>query len=281
MSAAGTIVAEPTARIEWSAVFAGAVVAAGISFTLIAFGSGIGLSVASTAPTWRDSSGWLWLLSGIYLIFVALCAFGFGGYVAGRMHNPLTVASSDEATTRDGMHGIVAWGLAILMTAVLALGTAMTLAPAMSPSGGRAGASMSVAGENIIASELDELFRSDRRGLNADDLSYRRAEAARILLKSSGHSGVSPEDRDYLSTVVATQTGTSLPDASARVDREIAQAKTEIHRARQAAVMQAFLVAAALLVGAAVAWYAALEGGRDRRQGSYPRWSWSVRSRIA
>src|ERR1051326_224898 len=62
-------------RVDWRAVLGGAAIAAGVSFTLIAFGSAIGLSVASTAPTWRDSSAWLWLLSGLFLIFVALCAF--------------------------------------------------------------------------------------------------------------------------------------------------------------------------------------------------------------
>ncbi|MBV8977676.1 MAG: hypothetical protein JO261_03485 [Alphaproteobacteria bacterium] len=281
MSVAGTTYVERPSRIEWSAVFAGALVAAGISFTLLAFGAGIGLSVTSTAPTWRDSSTWLWLLSGLYLVFVALCAFGFGGYVAGRMHQPLTVAPNDEAVTRDGMHGIVTWGLAILMSALIAIGTAATLTPAMAPGGGHAGPSTSVAGENIIASELDELFRSDRRAVNADDRLYRRAEAARILLKSSSHNGVPAEDRDYLSAMVSAETGIRPADADARVDREIAQSKTEIRRAREAAVMQAFLIAAALLVGAAVAWYSAVEGGRDRQQGTYPRWNWSPRGRIA
>ena len=95
------------------------------------------------------------------------------------------------------------WGLAIIMTAVLALGVAATGSTAVAPSRGSAGASESVAGENIIASELDELFRSDR--VPADP-SYRRAEAARILLKSSSHAGVSNADRRYLVTLVPAAT---------------------------------------------------------------------------
>src|SRR5690242_4558938 len=187
MSAPGVIVpaaATEAPLLDWRAIIAGAVVAAGISFMLIAFGSAIGLSLMSTAPTWRDSTAWLWIISGIYLVFVALCAFGFGGYVAGRMRavlRPLTLA---EIEFRDGMHGVVMWGLSILVTALLAVAGAAIATKPMAPSAGTVGPAASVAGENIIASELDELFRTDRK-IDATELQYRRSEAARILLKSS------------------------------------------------------------------------------------------------
>ena len=280
MSATGQpaiVAAELPPRIEWSAVFGGAIVAAGVSATLIAFGSGIGLSVVSAAPTWRDSSPWLWILSGLYLVFVALCAFGLGGYVAGRMRQALAPAATDEVSFRDSMHGLLSWGLAVLFTTILAIAGAATLMPAAVAGGGRTGPTTSVAGENIIASELDELFRSDRLPANADAISYRRSEAARILLKSSSHSGVSADDRDYLSAVVGNQTGIGADEASARVNKAISDSQTEIRRARQAAVMQAFLVAAALLAGAAIAAFTAYEGGRDRERGAIPRFNWSFR----
>src|SRR5689334_10478964 len=182
MSSAAVIgTAEPVSRVRWPAIIAGAIAAAGVSFTLHAFAAGIGLSVASTAPTWRDTSWGLWALSGIYLVFVALCAFAVGGYIAGRMRAPLSM-DAVEVEGSDGMHGLVTWALAVVITAVMALGVAATATPALSPSGGSAGASQSVAGENIIASELDELFRSPQP---IPDREYRRAEAARILLKSS------------------------------------------------------------------------------------------------
>jgi len=284
MSAANetvVVTVDPSPRVEWPSIFAGGVVAAGISITLLAFGSAVGLSVASTAPTWRDSSPWLWLLSGLFLVFVALCSFGFGGYVAGRMRTPLTSRSPDEIEFRDGMHGILTWGLAIMITAFIALAGAATLAPAAAPGGSRVGPATSVTGEAIIASELDELFRTDRRMLTVDDLSYRRAEAARILMKASGHAGVGAEDRDYLAAIVTSQTGLGSAEAASRADRVIAESAVEIRRARQAAVLQAFLIAAALLVGAAVAWFAACEGGNDRERGWLPRWNWSARRRMA
>lgn len=258
----------PVALVQWPAVFAGAIAAAGVSFTLHAFAAGIGLAVLSTAPTWRDSSSWLWLLSGVYLLATALAAFGVGGYVAGRMRTALSLDTA-EVEFRDGVHGLITWGLAVVMTAIMALGVAATAMPAATGGGGAAGA-QSVAGENIIASELDELFRTDR---SVPDMSYRRAEAARILLKASGHNGVTNADRDYLTTITAAVTQIPPDMAAQRVNREIAAAKTEIHRARVAGVLQAFFIAAALFVGAAAAWFAACEGGRDRERGTSPAWA--------
>lgn len=258
----------PVALVQWPAVFAGAIAAAGVSFTLHAFAAGIGLAVLSTAPTWRDSSSWLWLLSGVYLLATALAAFGVGGYIAGRMRAALSLDTA-EVEFRDGVHGLITWGLAVVMTAIMALGVAATAMPAATGGVGAAGA-QSVAGENIIASELDELFRTDR---SVPDMNYRRAEAARILLKASGHNGVTNADRDYLTTITAAVTQIPPDMAAQRVNREIAAAKTEIHRARVAGVLQAFFIAAALFVGAAAAWFAACEGGRDRERGMSPVWA--------
>jgi hypothetical protein len=84
------------------------VAAAGVSFTLHAFAAGIGISLLSTAPTWRDSTALNWFLSDLYLVFVALSAFVAGGYISGRMRSPLKIDAAVEF--RDSMHGLVTWG---------------------------------------------------------------------------------------------------------------------------------------------------------------------------
>jgi hypothetical protein len=73
----------------------------------------------------------------------------------------------------------------------------------------------------------------------------------------------------------------SNAEADDRVGRIIAESNDELHRARAAAVIEAFLVAAALLLGAAVAWFSAEEGGRDRELGRIPVWDWRFRPRWA
>lgn len=262
-----------TPHVQWSSVIAGAATAAGISFTLLAFGAGIGLSVVSTAPTWRDSSAILWVLSGLFLVLVALAAFGFGGYIAGRMRSAYRAPTVPESEFRDGIHGLVTWGLAILLTAFIGLAGASTLTPMMVPGSGTHGPSVSTTGENILASELDDLFRSTRAVSDAN-ISYQRSEAARILLKTSGNSGVSFEERNYLAGLVQNRTGLPIESAAVRVERVIAASAQELRRARVVAVLQAFMIAAGLLVGAAVAWFSAVEGGRDRQLGRLPVWGW-------
>src|SRR5947208_3944675 len=106
--------------LQWTPVIAGALAAAALSFILLTFGAAIGLGVSSTAPTWRDASAALWLLSGLYLIVQAAISFGVGGYIAGR--TSLGVAASDaaEIESRDGVHGLAAWALAVVLGVALA-----------------------------------------------------------------------------------------------------------------------------------------------------------------
>ena len=89
-----------------------------------------------------------------------------------------------------------------------------------------------MAGENIIAFDLDRLLRGERRQGDAD-VAYTRAEAARILLTASSHAGVNAEDRAYLTRLVAARTGLGQPDAERRVDTAIARAKDDIARTAQ------------------------------------------------
>ena len=96
------------------------------------------------------------------------------------------------------------------------------------------------------------------------DLTYARAEAARILLTTAGHSGITAEDRAYLVRLTAANTGLAPPEAEKRVDTVITQARDNIRKARRAAVILAFMAGAAALLGAAIAWFAACAGGSHR-----------------
>jgi hypothetical protein len=261
--------------IQWGPAVAGALAAAALAFVMHSFAVAIGLAVSSTAPTWRDSSAVLQILSGLYLVLTAIAAFGVGGYMAGRLRAPLA-GSAEEVEFRDGTHGILVWAIAMVLTALMAWMTAQSLTRLAAPSGGPPGSAQSVGGENLIAYDLDHLFRAERRSQNTD-LTYARSEAARILLTSAGHSGVSPEDRAYLVRLTASVTG--APDAEKRVDTVIAQARDNIRKARRSGVILSFMAGAAALVGAAVAWFAACAGGQHRDGKSTPSMTWPVRGR--
>lgn len=249
--------------VHWSAVVAGAVAAAALALVLHAFGGAIGLAVSSTAPTWRDASLALWLLSGVYLILVALLAYGLGGYVAGRLASPLKGASEAEGELRDGAHGMLVWGLATLLTVFLVAFAAPVVDRLVTPSGGEAGNAASVGGEAVFAYDLDRLFRSETPS-DGTDLEYNRAEAGRILLNAAGHSGMTPEDRAHLIRLVAARAGLAEADAETRVDAIVAAARENVARGRRAGVILAFTSGVAAVLGLAVAWFAAIAGGEHR-----------------
>ena len=257
--------------VQWGPIVAGAFAAAALGLVLDAFGAAVGLAVSSTAPTWRDSSAALWFLSGVYLIVVAVAAYGLGGYIAGRMRDRLAEAAEAERETRDGTLGLLAWALGTLLTAAMIGFILPATARLAAPSSGPAGPSTSVAGENLVAFDLDKLYRGARLQAAAE-IAYPRAEAARILLTSTGHGGVSNDDRTYLARRVSEVTGLSAAEAQNRVSATIDSAKQNIQRARHAAVVLAFCAGAAALIGAAVAWFTAELGGKHRDTGGIPMW---------
>jgi hypothetical protein len=251
------------AYVQWGPVIAGAVTAAALATVLHAFAGAVGLAVSSTAPTWRDASIALWVLSGVYLVLVALASYGLGGYIAGVLRERFAATTGPEdIELRDNVHGLLVWAIATLLTALLLLMAASASTRLAAPSGGTAGPSTSVASENTIAFDIDRLLRGDRRV--EGDVTQTRAEVGRILLTSSSHSGVATEDRNYLVRLVGARTGLAAPEAERRVDAAIASAKNNISRARKSTVILAFMAGAAALLGAAAAWFAAAAGGQHR-----------------
>jgi hypothetical protein len=259
----GTVAADPVRYVQWAPAFAGAIAAASLAFVLHSFAAALGLAVSSASPTWRDASFALWLLSGVWLVLVAIASYGLGGYIAGRMRARLTGGVSGETEVRDGIHGLIVWGLATLATALLIAMAGATVTRLAAPSSGASGPAASIGAENIVAYDLDRLFRTERRPANVD-MTYTRAEAGRILLTSTGRDGVAPDDRAWLVRLVGQVTGLAQAEAQQRVDAAIASAHDNIKRARRSTVVLAFMAGAAALLGAAVAWMAACAGGRHR-----------------
>jgi hypothetical protein len=264
--------ATTTFFLQWTPVVAGAFVASAVSLILIAFGTAIGLGITSSSPTWRDTSSALTVASGLFLLLAALASFGVGGYVAGRLRERWDPsASRDIVEFRDGTHGIVSWALAVIITGLVAVTSVATVAStAVQP----ATSTSAAAGEPLVAYELDRLFRGYQRQFEGE-FAYTRAEAARILLTASGRQGVTPEDRAYLTQLVSNRTGIAPAEAERRVNDAITAAATAVKKVRRSAVILGFSIAAALLAGAAAAWYAACAGGRHRDTVAPPnRWTW-------
>lgn len=248
----------PLSYIHWGPVFAGAVVAAAVWSVLMAFASAVGLMIVSPSPTWRDTSLWLAILSGFWMIVVTVGSYALGGYLAGRVRSSWK-AHPDEVEFRDGAHGLLVWALGIVISVALLWATAATYTAANTATSSPREAA---GAPGFLAYELDRLFRSERRlePVAADV----RAEASRILLKGIGRQELPAEDRAHLNRLVAGATGLAPPDAERRVVQVMAEARTAASQARRSGVILGFAAAAAAVVAAAAAWFAAAQGGQHR-----------------
>lgn len=130
----GTVVsAELHSAMDWGAVLAGAVVAAGVASVFATFGVGVGL--ATISPYEGDGSALAELLGlTLWAVWTTVSSVMVGAYIAGRMRRRVGGVSADEVSVRDGVHGLAVWGAAILLGAWLvgsAADTATTTAAQM------------------------------------------------------------------------------------------------------------------------------------------------------
>ncbi|RYF49184.1 MAG: hypothetical protein EOO38_08455 [Cytophagaceae bacterium] len=253
------VVPAPT-RISWGSVIAGSIVAAALAAVLHGFGASIGLATSSSAPTWRDASVGLWILSGVYLMLVALASYGLGGYIAGwlKSFDASGRIVDDDEDVHSSLHGLLVWGLSTLLTLFI-LGGALALASRSS--GPASNTTSSASSEALIAYDLDRLLRGDARGAPGDYARV-RAETGRILLTAGGHNGVSTEDKQYLVRLVNAQINLAPADADRRVETAIVRANESISRARRSGVILGFMVSAGILLGLVAAWFAAPAGAK-------------------
>ena len=276
--------------VAWSAVFAGAIVAAALSLVLLLMGSGLGLTMVSPWSSSGVSATTFAVSTAIWLIVVQWLSSALGGYLTGRLRTRWAGIRTDEAFFRDTAHGLLMWALAtvllagVLSSAATAIVAGGAGAAASLASGKAQGAADSATGGAAHAAGLpaeyfvDLMFRAPAASSSASDAiaaiqngTGARAEASQILIVSAASGAVSAADRSYLAQLVSARTGRSAADAQQRVDdvlRQIDQAKAKAKetedKARKAGITTTLLMVLSLFVGAFVASAAAALGGRRR-----------------
>jgi hypothetical protein len=257
----GADTGEPSvAGVSWAAVAAGATVSCALTLVLIAFGTGLGLSVVSPWAGSGISATTFKIGTGLYLVVVAMLSSSIGGYIAGRLRSRWIGVHGDEVYFRDTAHGFVAWAFASVLGAVLLASPASSLL-----GGGASGvtqATVSVASQmGPMDGYIDTLMRADTPAANANP-GDSRSEMVRLFTNSFRNGGdLKPADREYVSKVVAARTGMSQADADKRVNDVVTQVKADMDAARKATAQLAFWLTASLLIGAFCASLAATEGG--------------------
>lgn len=267
--------------VTWSAIIAGGVTAAAVSFILLILGAGLGLTAVSPWSSDAGTATALGVGALIWLIVTQWIASGLGGYLTGRLRTKWVSVHTDEVFFRDTAHGFLAWAVATLLSAALlasaasavvsgAASTAATIVTGAAQGAAEGAAQSAGPTSSGSAYFVDMLFRSDRPAAGVGERDT-RGESERILLKSLADGEMSAEDKTYLAQMVAAQTGLTPQEAEQRVDQVIAQAneaaaaaKQIADDARKAGATLAIVSFLSLLIGAFIAGVGAALGGRQR-----------------
>ncbi len=287
--------------VSWSAIIAGAAATAAMALILLMLGTGLGLSSVSPWAYTGVTATTFGVSSILWLTFTQLVASGLGGYLAGRLRTKWFSVHTDEVYFRDTAHGFLAWAVAALATAALLTSVIGSIVSGGIQAGGVAATATSTTSRIAGGAEMakwepmtyfvDLLFRKDVNApvtLLAPDESggmssvtpeptpvVYRTEVARIFINSIHTGSLPAEDLRYVGLVVAQRTGLTQLDAEKRVIDTFVRVQTKLREAETAAkevadtARKAFIYASlwlfiSLLIGAFVASFAAIYGGRQR-----------------
>src|SRR5271165_6146551 len=254
--------------MSWGAVVAGAFVAAALSLSLLAVGTGIGFSAISPWANDGASASMIGWTAVIWLVLMQLIASSIGGYLAGRLRTKWVSVHTHEVYFRDTAHGFLVWAVGLVITAAF-----LTSAATSMIGGGVARTSATTAEVSGSAPPrgnfgsngyfVDMLLRSSAQSSEQNNTSV-RAEVGLIFANALWKGGLPTEDKSYLAQIVAARTGITEPEAEKRVDEVFSEARQTADRARKAIAHSMYWTFLALLVGAFCASLAATIGGKQR-----------------
>jgi hypothetical protein len=168
-------------RVDWGAVFAGAVLTTAVALILLTFGAGLGLSVTSPYEGEGLAPAFYAFAAGLWLLWVHLVSFTIGGYVTARLRARQPDATEHEVDVRDGLHGLLTWGVGVIAAGLIAfvgLGGATAAVEGSQPGdllGQVAGAASQEINEAAAAEPADNPEAAN------ETTAERQAEAARKL----------------------------------------------------------------------------------------------------
>lgn len=280
--AAGVTSVAGPAYVEWGAIFAGAVLAAALSFVFLTFGAAIGLSAASP---WPNSGASVKLIAGLAVFWTMvqqIGAFMAGGYIAGRMRSRWNETTQHEVEFRDGLHGGLVWAVGLVIGVAILMASAGAAARTGIETAGKAAA---ITASTTYPTDLllDTMLRpatvaqatpqsappagapaARPRPTGATNPDDSRAEISRIIASSVVNGSLPAADRAYLAQIVAQRTGVTQPEAEKRVNEVFTGAREAADKARRATILTGFVTAASLVISFGAAWWAALKGGQHR-----------------
>ena len=189
-------------RVSWSAIFAGVVLVMAIQVLLGVLGAGVGLGFVSPKAGTTPGASSFGIGAGVWWLVSTVIALIVGGYVAARL--------AGVPTRFDGvLHGLVIWGLALLLTVYLVT----------SAGGGLIGGAFSVIGGTVSAAGSAIGSTASAAGSGAKDILPQIEQTTGInpyVLQKQAESilqGSTPQDPASMSRADAVKAiGQALPD---------------------------------------------------------------------
>lgn len=253
--------------VSWGAVFAGAFATAALCLSLLALGTGLGLS--SMSP-WSNSGatasaiGWGAIA---WLVLVQILSSALGGYLAGRLRTKWVSLHTDEVYFRDTAHGFLVWSVSLVVTAAFLASAAASMVGGAATTASLSSASASDRTEARVFDSneyyVDSLLRTGRVNVDRNDAPL-RAEVGIILANALGRGYLAPADNAYLATLVSVRAGISENESRKRVNDVFEQDRQAADVGRKAIAHSLYWLFLALLIGAFCASFAATIGGRQR-----------------
>lgn len=247
--------------IDWAAIIGGGVVAVAVGSVFTGFGAALGLSTISAEPG-EGSFNFMLILTAIWIVLTLVGSYMAGGYITGRMRRRIDSATAEEVTVRDGVNGLIVWGLGIVVsimllgaaasTTVSAVGTAATAAGSvLGAAATTAGAVVGNAAEGALSAAgamvpeaaakdpmsfvSDTLLRPAQVTPGATGADDTARQTAAILGNVMMTGEITDAERGYLASAVTAATGATPAEATARVDEAVTAAQDAKAKAEQLA----------------------------------------------
>ena len=220
-----TSVIEPRAQdsnVQWGPILAGVSIATATGLVLLTFGATLGLSVTSPYEGEGLSPVAFVIMAGLYLLWVQVMSFFMGGYVAARLRGRAPGASEHEVDVRDGMHGLVVWGVGVIAAGFISFvgigGIGVT---------SQADTQTSSAIATVVDEQVDEAAAQERPAAGPQDASAaeRRAEAVRKLTVISGFITAASLLVGAVAAFFGAQSGGNHRDKDVRSDFFVSKAR--------------------------------------------------------
>ncbi len=259
--------------LSWRGILAGAAAGSAVSLVLVSLGVAGGLSLLSPWPG-QSYTGLAASVAAAWALIATIGSFLVAGFIAARVRPRVADVPADEVEFRDGLQGLVAGAVCVLVGGLIAMGAGAAALHAGSGtarfSGPAASSPLSAIVSTMVAPQEGTAVRTVPL-LTTDET----ATIEGVFLKSFGEDGLAANDRNFVANILAAKADIALPEAQTRVDSAYAQAVAALDKAKKATELSGLLTGLGLLIGLVAAWYGGVRGGSSRDNNILTRFKFS------